>query len=274
MANPTDRATLKDYCLRKLGFPVIDINVDDDQVDDRIDDALQMYAQFHYDAVHNDYLAIKMTDAMLANGSNVTSAQNSNGSIANSTYGWVPLPDNVVGVSRMFPLTGEVVRGGGSSANFNIFDLNYQLRLNELYEFTNSSYQYYWIARTHLRMLEILLIGQNPIRFSKHMNRLYIDMHWNAPEVGANSFVLIECTRVLDPVEFPKIMNDKWLKAYTTQLIKKQWGENMKKYGNYTLPGGMVINGQGIYEEAVAEVQRLEDELRDTYEEPPQFLIG
>jgi hypothetical protein len=274
MATPTDRATLKDYCLRKLGFPVIDINVDDDQVDDRIDDALQMYAQFHYDSVHADYLAIKMTDDMLANGSNVTSAQNSNGSIANSTYGWVPLPDNVVGVSRMFPLTGEVIHGGGSSANFNIFDLNYQLRLNELYEFTNSSYQYYWIARTHLRMLEMLLIGQNPIRFNKHMNRLYIDMHWNAPEVGANSFILIECTRVLDPAEFPKVMNDKWLKSYATQLIKRQWGENMKKYGNYTLPGGMVINGQGIYEEAIAEILRLENELRDTYEEPPQFLIG
>ena len=274
MANPYDRTTLKDYCLRKLGFPVIDINVDDDQVDDRIDDALQTYAQFHYDAIHYDYLAIKMTPEMLANGSNTVSKDSANGSIANSTYGWVPLPDNVVGVSRMFPMTGDVVSGGGSSANFNIFDLNYQLRLNELYEFTSSSYQYYWIARTHIRMLELLLIGQNPIRFNKHMGRLYIDMHWKNQEVPSNTYLLIECTRVLDPVEFPKLMNDKWLKAYATQLIKRQWGENMKKYGNYTLPGGMVINGQGIYEEAVAEVLRLEEELRDTYEEPPQFLIG
>lgn len=274
MANPNSRTALKDYCLRKLGFPVIDINVDDDQVEDRIDDALQTYAEFHYDATHADYLAIKMTPEMLANGRNVTSAHESNGSIANSTYAWVPIPDNVIGVSRMFPLTGEVVSGGGSSANFNIFDLNYQLRLNELYEFTSSSYQYYWIARTHIRMLELILIGQNPIRFTKHMGRLYVDMHWNAPEVPANTFILIECTRVLSPEEFPKVYNDKWLKEYTTQLIKRQWGENMKKYGNYTLPGGMVINGQLIYDEAMSEINRLETVLRDTWEEPPQFLIG
>lgn len=274
MAKPATKEQLKDYCLRKLGFPVIDINVDEDQVDDRIDDALQMYSQFHYDATHADYLMIKMTPDMLANGQNVSSSSGNGLSVANATYGWVPLPEGVVGVSRMFPLTGEVVSGGGSSANFNIFDLNYQLRLNELYEFTSSSYQYYWIARTHIRMLEMILIGQNPIRFNKHMGRLYIDMHWNAPEVGANTFIVIECARVLEPDEFPKVYNDEWLKAYATQSVKRQWGENMKKYGNYTLPGGMVINGQQIYEEAVTEMLRLEEQLRDTWEEPPQFLIG
>lgn len=274
MANPTNRTEFKEYCLRSLGFPVIDINVDDDQVDDRVDDALQVYAEFHYDATMHDYLAIKVTEDMLANSGNIASVTNANGSIANSTYSWVPLPENVIGVQRMFPLTGEVVSGGGSSANFNIFDLNYQLRLNELYEFTSSSYQYYWIARTHIRMLELLLIGQNPIRFNKHMGRLYIDMHWNAPEVPSNTFILIECTRVLSPEEFPRVWNDRWLKEYSTQMIKRQWGENMKKYGNYTLPGGMVINGQQIYDEAKAEILRLEEQLRDTWEEPPEFLIG
>jgi len=274
MAKPTTKTELKDYCLRKLGFPVIDINVDDDQVDDRIDDALQKYVQFHYDATFPDYLAIKMTPEMLANGSNVTSRDVANGNVAASTYSWVPLPEGVVGVNRIFPLTGEVVSGGGSSANFNIFDINYQLRLNELYEFTSSSYQYYWIARTHIRMLELILIGQNPVRFSKHMNRLYIDMHWNAPEVPSNTFIMVECTRVIEPADFPKVYNDEWLKEYSTQLIKKQWGENMKKYGNYTLPGGMVINGQGIYEEAMADIIRLEEQMRDTWELPPDFLIG
>jgi hypothetical protein len=274
MANPNSRSTLKDYCLRSLGFPVIDINVDDDQIEDRIDEALQTYAEFHYDATHTDYLAVRMTADQLANSSNVKSSTVEGHTVANNTYGWIPLPDNVIGVSQMFPLTGTTVSGGGSSADFNIFDLNYQLRLNELYEFTSSSYQYYWIARTHIRMLEILLIGRNPIRFTKHMNRLYIDMHWTAPEVPANTVILIECTRVLQPDEFPKVYNDKWLKEYTTQLIKRQWGENMKKYGNYTLPGGMIINGQGIYEEAKVEIARLEEVLRDTWEEPPQFLIG
>lgn len=274
MATPSSRTELKDYCLRRLGFPVIDINVDDDQVDDRIDDALQKFAEFHYDATHADYLTIKMTPEMLANGSNVASKDNGNATLANNTYGWLPLPEGVIGVSRMFPLTGDVIHGGGSSANFNIFDLNYQLRLNELYEFTSSSYQYYWIARTHIRMLELLLVGQNPIRFNKSMGRLYIDMHWAAPEVPANTWLLIECTRVLSPEEFPKVYGNMWLKKYATQLIKRQWGENMKKYGNYTLPGGMVINGQGIYDEAVTEIAVLEEELRDTWEEPPMFLLG
>lgn len=274
MAKPTTKEQLKDYCLRKLGFPVIDINVDDDQVDDRIDDALQKYVQFHYDATFPDYLAIKMTPEMLANGQNVSSSSASGQSLANSTYSWVPLPEGVVGVSRIFPLTGEVISGGGSSANFNIFDLNYQLRLNELYEFTSSSYQYYWIARSHIRMLELILVGQNPIRFNKHMGRLYIDMHWNAPEVPANTYLMVECTRILEPTEFPRVFNDEWLKSYATQLIKQQWGSNLTKYMNYTLPGGMVINGDKIYADATAEIEKLEQELRDTFEEPPQFLIG
>jgi hypothetical protein len=278
VAKPTNRTELKDYCLRKLGFPVIDINVDDDQVDDRIDDALQKYAAFHYDASIPDYLAIRMTPEMLANGSNIASkssgGEGSNSSVGNTTYGWVPLPDNVIGVNKIFPITGDTVHGGGSSANFNIFDLNYQLRLNELYEFTSSSYQYYWIARTHIRMLELILVGQNPVRFSKHMNRLYLDMHWNQPEIPANSYFLIECTRVLDPVEFPKIMNDEWLKEYSTQLIKKQWSSNLIKYGNYTLPGGMIINGEKMYVDAITEIARLEAELRSTWELPPEMLLG
>ena len=277
MSTPSTRSQLKDYCLRKLGFPVIDINVDEDQIDDRIDDALQTYSEFHYDATHADYLAIKLTPDLLANGSNTGSfasgGTGSNASIGNTTFGWVPLPDNVIGVNKIFPFTGEVVHGGGSSANFNIFDLNYQLRLNELYEFTSSSYQYYWIARTHIRTLELLLIGQNPVRFNKHMDRLYIDMNWQS-EVAANSYVLVECNRVLDPVEFPKIMNDKWLKDYATQLIKRQWASNVSKYANYTLPGGMIINGDKLGTEADAEILKLESELRDTWEIPPTMLLG
>jgi hypothetical protein len=264
MATPSSRTEFKDYCLRSLGFPVIDINVDEDQVEDRVDEALQTYAEFHYDATHADYLAIKVDAAQLANSANASNA---------NTFGWLPLPENVIGVSRMFPITGDTVRGGGSSANFNIFDLNYQLRLNELYEFTSSSYQYYWIARTHIRMLELILIGQPPIRYSKHMGRVYIDMAWNA-KITPDTYLLLECTTLLSPDTYTRVWNDKWLKEYGTTLIKRQWGENMKKYGNYTLPGGMIINGQGIYEEAINEQRRLEQVLRDTWEEPPQFLIG
>lgn len=254
MANPNSRSTLKDYCLRRLGFPVIDINVDEDQVEDRIDDALKKFQDYHYDGTHKDYYAYLMTENDITNR-------------------YIPLPTDVLGVTSVFPISADVVNNG-SSVNFNIFDLNYQLRLNELYDFTTSSYTYYWIARSHIRMLEMIIQGENPYRFNRKMDRLYIDMNWSAPEVPAGRYVLVECWRALDPTTYPKVYNDTWLKTYTTALIKRQWGENMKKYGNYVLPGGMVINAQTIYEEAVTEITKLEESLRDTHEEPPQFLIG
>jgi hypothetical protein len=255
MAKPASKEQLKDYCLRRLGFPVIDINVDDDQVDDRIDDALQMFANYHFDGTEKDYLAIQMTAGIIANS-------------------YVELPDSVIGVNKVFSVVGDSVSIGGNGVNFNIFDLNYQLRLNELYDFTSSSYQYYWIARSHIRMLEMILTGENPIRFNKKMGKLYVDMNWSAPEVAEGQYMLIECLKVLDPDTYTKVYNDSWLKDYATQLIKKQWGENLKKYGNYVLPGGMVINGQQIYDEAAAEILALEEKLRDTYEEPPTFEVG
>jgi len=255
MATPNSRTALKDYCLRRLGFPVIDINVDEDQVEDRIDDALQKFGDFHFDGVHKDYLAIEMTEAMIANK-------------------YVDVPASVLGVEKVFAIGGSSTSISSDGVNFNIFDLNYQLRLNELYDFTSSSYTYYWIARSHIRMLEMLLVGENPIRFNKKMNRIYIDMAWSAKEVPAGSFVVLQCSKVLDPDEFTKVYNDSWLKSYATALIKRQWGENMKKYGNYVLPGGMVINATDIYGEAVQEITALEQLLRDTYEEPPVFEVG
>ncbi len=256
MATPNSRTALKDYCLRRLGFPVIDINVDDDQVDDRVDDALQKYAEYHFDGTEKDYLAVQITEQML-------------------TDKYIPVPDSVIGVSYVFAITGDSTAVTNSSAggSFNIFDLNYQLRLNELYDFTSSSYTYYWIARSHIRMLEMILTGENPIRFNKKMGRVYIDMNWGA-EALAGQYLVFECVKVLDPDTFTKVYNDHWLKNYSTALIKRQWGENMKKYGNYVLPGGMVINATEIYSEAVLEIQKLEEDLRDTHEEPPMFLVG
>jgi hypothetical protein len=123
-------------------------------------------------------------------------------------------------------------------------------------------------------MLELLLVGQNPVRFNRKMSRLYIDMNWSAQEVPEDKYFIIECDKALMPDEFPRVYDDSWLKEYATQLVKRQWGENLKKYGNYTLPGGMVINGQGIWEEATTDIARLEVQLRDFYEEPPMFEVG
>jgi len=256
MATPNSKTALKDYCLRRLGFPVIDINVDEDQVDDRIDDALQKFAEYHFDGTEKDYLAIEITAQMLEDK-------------------YIPVPDAVIGVSYVFAITGDstAVTNSTAGGSFNIFDLNYQLRLNELYDFTSSSYTYYWIARSHIRMLEMILTGENPLRFNKKMNRVYIDMNWGA-EALAGQYLVFECVKVLDPDTYTKVYNDMWLKSYSTALIKRQWGENMKKYGNYTLPGGIVINAQTIYDESMAEIMKLEEDLRDTFEEPPQFLVG
>lgn len=254
MAIPTTKQEFKDYCLRRLGFPVIDINIDDDQVDDRVDDALQKFAEFHYDGTNQEYLSYQMTSTDYTNR-------------------YITLPDSIIGVRKVFPITSDVANSG-SGTNFNIFDLNYQLRLNELYEFTSSSYTYYWIARSHIRMLEMILVGENPVRFNKKMNRLYLDMNWAANEVPVGNYIIVECMKVIDPEDFPDIYNDMWMKEYATQLIKKQWGENLKKYGGFTLPGGMTINGQQIYDEATADIIRLEDQLRDTFEEPPMFEVG
>jgi hypothetical protein len=254
MAVPTTRTEFKDYCLRRLGFPVIDINVDEDQVEDRIDDALTKFADYHYDGVTDEYLAIPVTS----------------GDIANS---YVTLPSSIIGVRQVLPINGTYNSSSGSAVDFNIFDLNYQLRLNELYDFTSSSYTYYYIARSHIRMLEMLLTGEAPLRFNKKQQKLYVDMSWEA-RLSPGGFLVVQCQKVLDPTEYPKIWSDNWLKGYATQLIKKQWGANLTKYDNYVLPGGMVINGKGIYAEAVEEIAKLEEELRDTYELPPMFDVG
>lgn len=253
MAKPASRTELKDYALRKLGFPVIEINVDDDQLDDRIDDALGMYQQFHYDAVEKTYLKHQITAGDMAN-----------------TY--ISIPNSVIGVTRIFPLATDSVNST-ASGNFNMFDLTYQLRLNELYDFTSADYVYYALAKQHIRTLDLLFLGEQPIRFTRTDNKLYIDMNWSN-KLKEGNFIIIDCFKVLDPEELTEIWSDTWLKKYTTALFKKQWGDNLKKFSGVQLPGGITLNGQQIWNEAVEEIEHLEQLLRDTYEEPPQFEIG
>ena len=253
MAIPTSKTELKDYCLRKLGFPVIDINVDDEQLDDRIDDALQLYNEFHYDGTEMVWLAQQVTTT------NITSKK-------------IQLSDNISGVHRVMPLS-SVHASSTSSAGFNIFDINYQLRLNDFYNLTSSSYTYYVIAREHLAMLDLIVSGNVPYTYNKKTNELFIAMNW-AGKVDVGDYVVMEATRIIDPDEYSKVFNDSWLKEYVTQLFKKQWGSNLTKYDNYTLPGGLVVNGAKLYADADAEIARLEEKLRDTFEEPTQFLVG
>jgi hypothetical protein len=252
MARPSSRAELKDYCLRRLGFPVIDINVDEDQLEDRIDDALALYEQYHYDGTERVWLAHQVTET-------------------DKTNKYLKLADSIIGISRVFPFTGST-QGSTSATGFNMFDINYQLRLNDFYNLTSSSYTYYVIAREHLAMLDMIVTGEYPFTFNKKIGKLNVYTDWGKFNTG--TYMCFEAHRITDSDAHDKVFNDIWLKNYTTAVFKRQWGENLKKYGNYVLPGGLVIQGDKIWMEAQAEVEKLEDELRDTYEEPTPFIVG
>lgn len=252
MAAPSTRSSLKDYALRKLGFPVIELNLDDDQVEDRIDEALDMFRLYHVDAVEKTYLKHKVTAGDIAN-----------------TY--IEIPENIIGVNKIFSLAATQV-GSGGQLNFNIFDLTYQLRLNELYDFTSADYVYFSLANQHLRTLEMLFIGDVPIRFNRHAGKLYLDNPWDR-RLTVDSYFIAEAYVVL-PESNTRFWNDTWLKRYTTALIKQQWGTNLKKFSGVQLPGGIVLNGQQIYDEATRECSDLEQEIRDMYEAPPMFEVG
>ena len=247
MSIPSTREQFKDWCLRELGFPVIEINVDDDQVEDRIDQALQYYQQFHFDGVERWYLTHEITSTDMTNK-------------------YITIPDSIIGVNRIFPI-------GSTNASVNMFDLRYQLRLHELYDFTSTSYVQYALTQQHIRTLDLLFSGETPVRFNRHTNKLYIDQNWISG-VTPGEWIVIESFIIIDPNTYTKVYNDLMLKRLATAYIKKQWGNNMKKFGGMQLPGGITMNGQQIYNEALEEIKELEDKIRDTYEEPPQFLVG
>lgn len=253
-----NRQTFKEYCLRRLGFPTIDINVDDDQVEDRIDDALQYWQDYHFDALQKLYYikrldATDMTNRYINLDPSVTiDSQNNH--------------VNIIGVTRVFPITDAI-------ASANMFDLRYQLRLNELYDFTSASYINYTLTMQHLRSLEIMFTGEVPIRFQRHMHRLYIDWNWGA-SVQEGAVVIAECYAIIKPEDYESVWNDRWLKEYATALIKRTWGSNLKKFAGVQLPGGVMLNGQTIYDEAVEEIKNLELEMSTNYELPVDWYLN
>ena len=253
MASPASRSQLKDYCLRKLGFPVIDINVDDDQLEDRIDDALQKFRDYHYDGTEEIYLAHQVTASDVSNR-------------------YITVADSITGISSILPINSGTI-ASNSSAGFNIFDINYQIRLNDFYNLLSSSYTYYVIAREHLAMLDMIVTGELPFTYNKKVNQIDIQMDWTG-RIAVGDFLVFQATRIVDPTTYSKVYNDSWLKSYTTALFKMQWGNNLSKYTNYTLPGGLVVNGEKIYTDAIAEVELLHTKLREEYELPPQMLVG
>lgn len=317
MSAPTTRALFKNYCLRRLGAPVIEINVDDDQIEDRIDDALQFFQDYHFDGVEKIYMKHKIQQV-------------------DRDRGYIHIPEPIIGVTAIFPFDN-------SNASVNMFDLRYQLRLHDLYDFTSVSYVPYTITMQHIRTLNLLFSGTPGFRFNRHLDRLYVDIDWRNA-LSVDQYIVIQCYRKLDPDSFQgtgtvsissgsttvtgtntlfqrefiigddivinnetrrivtiesdtsltvdsnytstastqtitkygisDVWNDRFLKKYATALIKRQWGENIKKFGNVPMPGGVVLNGKEIWDEATEEIKQIEEDMQIYNVLPNEILIG
>ena len=273
MAVPTTKATFKSYCLRALGFGVIDINVSDDQVDDRLDEALQYFAQYHYDGIEKMYLKHLITsdEVTRARSDASTTATDTADSSITATWkegkNFIPIPSAVVSVVQVFPFTDT---GAGS----NMFDIRYQLRLNDLFDFSSTSVLQYQMTMDNIDMLEHILVGETPIRFNQHQNRLYIDMDWENDVTADSDYLVIECYRKLDPTTYTDVYDDIYLKRYATTLIKKQWGANLSKFNGVTMLGGVTMNGETLYTQALEEQNKLEEQIQLAFELPINYMIG
>ena len=257
MATITNRQDFINYCKRRLGFPVIEINVDDDQVNDRIDDALQYWQDYHFDGLQKVYWIKVLDDNDLANRYlDATQARDAQGNTL-----------EIAGVTRIFPISD-------SQANVNMFDLRYQLRLNELYDFTSASYINYTLTQQHLRSLEIMFTGEVPIRFQRHMQRLYIDWNWGDAEAPTGTVVIAEAYALINPDVYNLVWNDRWLKRYATALIKEQWGNNLSKFAGLQLPGGVTLDGQKLKQEAAEEIRYLQEQMAVEYTAPLEFMLN
>jgi hypothetical protein len=246
MAIPTTKDQFKEYCLRTLGKPVIEINVDDDQVDDRVDEALKYYWDYHFDGTEKIYYKYQITAQTKIDR-------------------YVPMPENVIGVVNLFPI------GQALNTN-NLFNIRYQIALNDLYTLTSVSMVPYYMAMTHVQFLEQMLVGQQPIRYNRNMNRLYVDMDWNI--INEGDYLVAEAYQIVDPDVFADVWKDRWLLRYATCLIKQQWGNNLKKFSGMQMPGGITFNGQQIYDEATTERRELEQEMITSYSLPVTDMVG
>lgn len=324
---PNSRELFKQYCLRRLGAPVLEINVDPDQVDDRVNDAIRYYWDYHFDGAQKTFFRYPVsaasypdavaeidvispgsgysnTDTVVItaatgdstgtgatanivtdndgaivsvnitnNGSKyrldpvvtVTSGTGSNAVLQGFKGGYFPVPDNIIGIMNIFDI------GAGYNTN-NLFNIRYQIALNDLYTLTSQSMVPYYMAMQHIQMLEQLLVGKQPLRYNRIANKLYLDIDWNKFNIG--DFVIAEAYQCIDPDVYSKMWSDRWLQRYATALIKQQWGTNLSKFIGMNLPGGVQFNGSKIYDDATREIEKLEAEMIESYSEPPVMMIG
>ena len=242
----SSRDDFKEYCLRKLGKPVIEINVDDDQVEDRVDEALKYYWDYHFDGTEKVFYKKEITAEDVANK-------------------YITMPQNIIGAVRIFDI-------GDYIAVNNIFNIRYQIALNDLYTLTYQSMVPYYMAFQQIQLLEQLLVGSQPIRYNRNTNKLYVDTDWNKLTPGY--FLVVEAYSIVDPADYNDVWNDRWLQRYATELIKKQWGSNLTKFVGMQLPGGLTFNGEKIYNDSHDAIEKLETEMITSYSLPVTDMIG
>ena len=272
MAKPNSKDGLKEYALRKLGKPVLEINVDDDQVDDLIDDAIQYFHERHGEGIDRVFLKHKLLEVektTLTGVASTTTVTSTQGGIPSLEYeenaNFLPLPDSVIGVNKVFKMDSSSISDG-------LFNIKYQIFLNDLYYYGAIDLLNYAQVKSYLETIDYLLNPDTQVRFNKKISKLYLDI--DLKELTENHYLIIDCYRVVDPESETAVYNDHWLKQYTTSLIKKQWGQNLIKFQGVKLPGGLELNGRQIYDDAVAEIEKHEEKLMTEYALPPLDMVG
>jgi hypothetical protein len=304
------RQDLADYCLRTLGAPVLNIEIADEQLGDAIENAINYYNDYHPDGLDRDYVKHKITftkleldDASLVQVGDVVRDDKENASVmkvegniltlrmnkgpgtwtvgntvtfpagtavvVSVTLGdpdnrWIPIDENIQGVIRVMPW----VLGFGDG----LFDITYQLRMNDLRNLSSGTMNYFTSTMEYLSMLDFLLRKEKAFRFNRRMNRLYLDINWDQ-DVREDTFIVVECYRLIDDTEFPEVYNDPWLKKYAAAWVKRYWGANLRKYNGLALPGGITLDGERIYGEANAELAALEEDMINN-QAPLQWIMG
>ena len=247
MAKPQTREQLKQYCLRSLGHPVIEVNVDDDQLEDRIDEAIQIWNDYHYDGAEKIYLKHQVTATDITNE-------------------YISVGEAIKSIIGVFPIDS-------TSGNINMFDVRYQLRLNDIFDLSKQQLSGYTMAMQHLSLIENLFNQSPSFRFNRHSDKIYLDIDWDK-ELTVNKYLLFECYKAVDPEDLTDAYNDLWLKKYVTAIFKRQWGSNLLKYEGMQLPGGTTLNGRQIFDDATTEIQMLDDEIYTKYQLPDDFIVG
>lgn len=244
---PETREEFKQFCLRRLGAPVIEINVDDLQIEDCIEVALQTYYDYHFDGTEKVFLSYQVTEEDRENK-------------------YITIPQEIIGIVNIFDV-------GTSFGTNNLFNLRYQIALNDLYSFTTGPFAPYFMALQNVALAQELFIGKQALRYNRHINKLYIDMNW-VEKVNVGEYIVIEAYAIVDPEQHPDVWNDRWLQKYSIAQIKRQWGTNLKKFEGIQMPGGVTFNGQQIYNEAQEEIEKMDEELINSYSLPVSDMVG